>query len=203
MARTWMGFGVALAVSLACATAAQAAPVGGLTARDCITGQSAGCATNNVPWLDDAEASAVSPDGRSVYVASQNGSAVQRFTRNVTTGALTYVECYAASACDKPAGGTTGSGDVAVSADGRSVFVSGFGSDALAIFDRDATTGELTFTTCFTGGFGCPGAGANDHKAGLEGRQASPSAGTGKASTWRLRTATRWRCSTAIPRAAR
>lgn len=99
--------------------------------------------------LDGAQGVAVTPDGRNVYVASGISNAVAIFDRDPATGALSQKG--GTDACVAQVGGACGDGnalagaiDVAVSPDGRSVYVASFASDAIAIFDRDAATGNLT-----------------------------------------------------------
>jgi DNA-binding beta-propeller fold protein YncE len=101
--------------------------------------------------LDDAVDVAVSGDGRSVYVASLSpADAVAIMDRDPKTGALqqklflsgcvsetgTRGACQDGRALENAAG-------VAVSADGRNVYVTASGSDAVAVFDRDPETGAL------------------------------------------------------------
>src|SRR5262245_8329750 len=84
----------------------------------------------------------VSPDGGHVYTASFDGNAVTAFRRDPTNGKLTYLAAY-----KDGVGGMDGLGyssSVMVSPDGARVLATGFNDDALAIFDRDATTGLLT-----------------------------------------------------------
>ena len=125
---------------------------------------------------------ALSPDGRSAYVASDsadstfpgdpaNGDAVSAFSRDPRTGALRQLAGKAACIKDTIARATTacatvGRGlldafHVAVSPDGRHVYV---GSDAsragaIAIFRRDPATSELTqlpgAAACLGNGPGC------------------------------------------------
>ena len=93
--------------------------------------------------LHDPFGLAVSPDGKSVYVASIGDHAVARFNRNTTTGAISqpagaagcisdynpYVDCAAGH-------GLYGAFDVAVSPDAKSVYVASSDSDAVARFNR-------------------------------------------------------------------
>lgn len=97
---------------------------------------------------------AVSPDGKNVYVVSQQRdpvtlSAIALFARDASTGALTQLPgpqgCISG---DLPGECTPGIGlgsatSVAVSRDGRSVYVASM-SDAVAVFTRDGETGALT-----------------------------------------------------------
>ncbi|HLF24879.1 MAG TPA: beta-propeller fold lactonase family protein [Anaerolineae bacterium] len=87
---------------------------------------------DGVDGLDSAFAVAVNPDGRRVYVASYADSAVAVFERDDTTGALTFVEVHTASA-DLDA--LDGAISVAVSPDGRYLYVAGFGDNAVSVFN--------------------------------------------------------------------
>ncbi len=101
--------------------------------------------------LEGAFGVAVSPDGKSVYVASADEDAVVRFDRNPTTGALTPAGCIqdvGLADCGPTQQGLAAARGVAVSEDGRSVYVAGGDDDAVATFDRDPTTGALTPAGC-------------------------------------------------------
>jgi DNA-binding beta-propeller fold protein YncE len=117
----------------------------------------AGCISETRPMLcagghalKSPQSVAVSPDGKSVYVASAASAAVARLVRNTTTGALTQPAgsagcvsqtgagpCVDGHALNNPLG-------VAVSPDGKSVYVTSAGSDAVARLDRNTTTGAIT-----------------------------------------------------------
>jgi DNA-binding beta-propeller fold protein YncE len=107
-----------------------------------------GCAPGRA--LKEASDVAVSPDGRNVYVAARGDSAVAIFDRDPSTGALTQkpgvAGCVAkdeSSGCEqvRSVGAVEG---VVVSPDGKNVYVAARGSGAVAIFDRDSSTGALT-----------------------------------------------------------
>jgi 6-phosphogluconolactonase (cycloisomerase 2 family) len=86
---------------------------------------------------------AVSPDGLHVYVASYIASAVSIFSRNLSTGALTYV-----NQVRNGSGGVSGIAaafGVAVSPDGNNVYVASPSNSATTVFSRDASTGLLTW----------------------------------------------------------
>ena len=85
---------------------------------------------------------AVSPDGKSVYAASADSDAVARLVRNTTTGAVTQPAGTAGCVSETGAGpcadghGLDGARSVAVSADGKSVYVTSLRSNAVARFNR-------------------------------------------------------------------
>jgi DNA-binding beta-propeller fold protein YncE len=93
---------------------------------------------------------AVSADGRNVYAASYFSNAVAVFARDRRTGALTQLPgieaCVSEGGSDECAAGIGLSNPetVAVSRDGRNVYVGSSISSAVAIFARDHRTGALT-----------------------------------------------------------
>jgi DNA-binding beta-propeller fold protein YncE len=94
--------------------------------------------------LDEPRGLGMSPDGQNVYVAATTDDAVVVFDRDGTTGALTFREAHFDGS-----GGVTGpqrADAVAVSPDGDMAYV---GTSqlpaALAIFDRDPSSGALSF----------------------------------------------------------
>jgi DNA-binding beta-propeller fold protein YncE len=113
-----------------------------------------GCAQGRA--LDSAIAIAVSADGRSVYVLSErpsNGVAI--FDRNPVSGVLTQKEG-AAGCILEPENGRRGlegcrkgrslaePADIAISPDGKNVYVAVYGYEGVVVFDRDTRTGALT-----------------------------------------------------------
>jgi 6-phosphogluconolactonase (cycloisomerase 2 family) len=94
-----------------------------------------------VEGLAGAVSVVASPDGLHVYVAGAADDAVAVFARNGATGALTFVE-----AQQNGVGGVAGlrgAFSVATSPDGAHVYATGLEDDALVVFGRDPTTGEL------------------------------------------------------------
>jgi DNA-binding beta-propeller fold protein YncE len=105
-----------------------------------------------------SRAIAVSPDGKNVYVASSKSDAVAIFKRNARTGRLVQppgtggcIAAQGAGGCAK-AVGLDGPNSVAVSPDGRSVYVTSRSADSLTVFARSPGSGSLTQLPA---GFGC------------------------------------------------
>ncbi|WP_422923846.1 PKD domain-containing protein [Singulisphaera sp. PoT] len=94
-----------------------------------------------VTGMSNPVAIALSPDGTSLYVTSKLDSSVVAFKRDPGTGALSFVQ----SLRDGSGGvqGIDGAVKVIVSGDGKYVVVAG-GTDTLAVFGRDPSTGALT-----------------------------------------------------------
>jgi DNA-binding beta-propeller fold protein YncE len=97
---------------------------------------SKGCAgARNLDGATDVD---VSSDGRFVYATSFRGDAITAFTRDATTGALTELGCLAQggrSGCTA-ARGLDGAYDLALSRDGRNVYVASRFSRAVAVLAR-------------------------------------------------------------------
>ena len=112
------------------------------------TGTAGACADGI--GLDGIRTLAVSPDGTSVYGASEL-SGVTVFRRDLTTGALTQLAGTAGCVSQSGTGGACAAGraiggaaDVVVSGDGENVYVAALASDAVAAFGRDPSTGALS-----------------------------------------------------------
>ncbi len=93
---------------------------------------------------------ALSPDQKSVYVAGRGDDAVATFSRNETTGQLTFVQVIKASTANP---GLSGASFVEVSADGKNVYVAGRFDNAVVVFRRNETTGLLTYIETEKDGF--------------------------------------------------
>jgi 6-phosphogluconolactonase (cycloisomerase 2 family) len=98
--------------------------------------------------MDLTESIAISPDGAHLYTVGQ-GDGISLFTRDPATGAVTFVE----SLWNHVAGiyGLDWGEEVIVSGDGAHVYVAGLADDAIAIFERNAVTGRLTFVEAAEG----------------------------------------------------
>jgi DNA-binding beta-propeller fold protein YncE len=115
---------------------------GVVTLTDCINQDgSDGCTDGRA--LDETLSVAVSSDGKHVYVASRQSSAVAVFARDLTTGALSQLPgadgCVSEDGSDGCAAGKAlnGAQSVAVSLDGKNVYVASFNSSTVAIFKRN------------------------------------------------------------------
>jgi 6-phosphogluconolactonase (cycloisomerase 2 family) len=107
---------------------------------------------NGVDGLERANSVTVSPDGDHVYVTSAIDDAIAVFSRNGTTGELTFVDVELDGVGG--AGGLNGAGGVTLSPDGEFVYVAGNADDSVAVFNRNAATGELTFVELERDGVG-------------------------------------------------
>lgn len=98
---------------------------------------------DGVDGLDGSVNVIVSPDGNNVYGTGVDDDAVAVFARNVTTGALTYVsmEKDGVSGVD----GLDEARALAITPDGKHVYIGSQAEDGLAVFSRDSATGALTF----------------------------------------------------------
>jgi len=105
---------------------------------------------DGVDGLNHPRSMAISPDGRSLYATGSVDDALAVFSRDRTTGELTYITSLkdGIDGIDE----LDAASDVAVSPDGRSVYVTAMGDDALSVFDRDETTGALTLVESFKDG---------------------------------------------------
>ncbi|MEL7630576.1 beta-propeller fold lactonase family protein [Pectobacterium aroidearum] len=93
----------------------------------------------------------VSADGKSLYtingvtpIDGETGkSELARFAIDDQTGKLTWVGSYTGEGLDAPSG-------VAISPDGKSIYVSNYGNSTLSVFALDAQTGAPTYVQQFT-----------------------------------------------------
>jgi len=129
-----------------------------LTEQGCISEEAvlAGeCKTTKGKGLKKPYGVTVSPDGRSVYVASHDDEAVAEFSRDPSTGVVTQLqapdECVSSTASSECATDTAVGLEkaigVVVSPDGRDVYVAAGGTEpggAIVAFERNSETGALT-----------------------------------------------------------
>jgi DNA-binding beta-propeller fold protein YncE len=120
-----------------------------------------GCLGNDATWgcgdlpgapLDDATDVAVSPDSKSVYVASPRSNSIAHFFRSGPQGQIYYDGCWASrgegGCVDLPGQPLDGASGLAVSPDGSSVYVASWGSDSVAHFHSTGPQGQLTYDGC-------------------------------------------------------
>ncbi len=117
----------------------------------CISDSGSGGDCADGKALVGAWAVTVSPDGKHIYVASFVSTAVAVFARDKNTGALAQLAGTDGCISNDGSGGTCTDGhallnpySVAVSKDGKHVYVTSISSDAIAAFARDKGTGVLT-----------------------------------------------------------
>jgi DNA-binding beta-propeller fold protein YncE len=116
---------------------------GSLKGKGCIADpahDAVGCA-QTAPGLYGTEWVAISADGRSLYAAGTNASAVVRFARDRTTGALTPKGCIGdvvnnPSSCPTTAQGLSNVQSLALSADGTSLYAPSALDNSITHFRR-------------------------------------------------------------------
>ena len=104
---------------------------------------------DGVDGLDGAGNVVVSPENNQVFVTGFDDNALVVFDRD-TSGELTYRTSIQNG--DDDVEGLRGAEDLAVSPDGRQVFVTGSKNDTLVVFDRDLVSGELSYRQTFSNG---------------------------------------------------
>lgn len=124
--------------------------------RDVAPPAESGC--NRVRNLAYPRGMAISGDGIFLYVATFAGKGIVVLRRDPASGALSELpgNCVAVrgrGGCSR-AVGLTGATDVALSPDGRFLYATGYGDNAIAAFARDGATGRLTQ---LAGSSGCAG----------------------------------------------
>jgi len=100
--------------------------------------------------LDDCQTLALSPDEKNLYACGLWDGTLVTFARNTTTGGIDFQ-----NVLKNNYGGLTnfsGPQGIAVSPDGTEVYVATKWSDSLFVFNRNTTTGQLTFSKRYTNG---------------------------------------------------
>ncbi|HSD83194.1 MAG TPA: beta-propeller fold lactonase family protein, partial [Anaerolineae bacterium] len=132
------------------ATYARDADTGALTHLDSVhNGDNYGClplpCAGSVTGLDGAYGIALSPDGKFAYISSVNDDSVVVLGRNKTTGGLVDLLGGPMFRQQFTNANLNSAYGLAVSPDGKNVYVTGYTSDALLTLKRDAGTGQVSF----------------------------------------------------------
>jgi 6-phosphogluconolactonase (cycloisomerase 2 family) len=101
---------------------------------------------NGADSLFDPICLSLSPDGKQCYVASNGDNAVAWFDRDLSSGNLTY-RGYAQNGKN----GVIGIGGIlyiVTSPDGKAVYTTSVGDDAISWFNRDVASGSITYQGC-------------------------------------------------------
>lgn len=157
--RSWLRRGwpvTAAALAMALATAGGAAgAVGDVSYRGCISDNDPPAEEDCSPRMDglrSPNAVAISPDLRSAYVVGGDQALVV-LDRNRRSGGLSFRQCFddvngGSEAACPPVPAMSEPEDVVVSPDGRSVYVAATNDEAISRFNRNLTTGALTYAGC-------------------------------------------------------
>jgi DNA-binding beta-propeller fold protein YncE len=129
------------------------APGGQIAYAGCVSENGSGglCAPTPAKALDGPTSIAISRDGNSVYVSSQERSAVTVFDR-APEGQLAWAGCVSDSGSDGFCADVPGkpldfAKSLTLSADQKSLYVAALNSGAVSLFDR-AATGQIVFAGC-------------------------------------------------------
>jgi 6-phosphogluconolactonase (cycloisomerase 2 family) len=95
-----------------------------------------------VQGLDNAQGVVLSPDGKYVYVTGLSDDRVAVFSRDASTGKLTFVESLHDSGGNN---GLNGASGITMSSDGKFVYIAAAVDKSIAVFSRNAETGKLTY----------------------------------------------------------
>ena len=124
---------------------------GALTPAGCVgaVGANPGCA-QKAKGLKGLTSLAISPDGKSVYAGA---NALVHFERDTTTGKLTRIGCtggvtFNPAGCIHTATGFDNPTGIVVSSDGTSLYTTSFYNNAVLMFKRNTTNGQVTSTGC-------------------------------------------------------
>lgn len=126
------------------------------------------CARMRKNVVNEPRSPTIAPDGRSLYLANQEGVDVAVFSLDRTDGSVTFRNCVTESLRLEPScalartasrhsfGGLDAPTGLGLSPDGRSLYVTSmFGS--LEVFRRNRRSGDLTAVACVTAVRGSPG----------------------------------------------
>lgn len=100
-----------------------------------------------IKTVSGATSTAVSSDNKHLYATASNDNALQFFSRDTASGRLTLMGTYTNGINDIT--GLGGAYHVAISPNGSKVYVAANTDNAIAEFNRDAATGNLTFSKSY------------------------------------------------------
>ncbi len=103
---------------------------------------------NTIDGLNGARMLWLSPNGKFAYLVAEKDKAIAVFSRDTTSGELTFVQALKDGGTDESGNtidGLYGASAVIGSSDGKYLYVGGRFDSAVTLFSRDATTGKLTF----------------------------------------------------------
>jgi len=106
-----------------------------------------------IDGLRGANTVRLSANGKNLYATGFFGDALSVFSRDTTTGLLTQIQVLKDNTPQAP-DGLDGALWITVSDDGENVYTSGFFDDAVVIWDRNQTTGMLTYRQMLKDGVG-------------------------------------------------
>lgn len=92
-------------------------------------------------------ATAVSPDGKHLYVVSTGDFSIALYKRNITSGNISFVEMWRDRVGDVE--GLDDPYHIVISPDGAHVYVGAYDGKTVSVFDRNSTTGSLSFKQVF------------------------------------------------------
>jgi 6-phosphogluconolactonase (cycloisomerase 2 family) len=106
----------------------------------------------NTGFLVNGSTPQITANGNFFYLPCYIDDALTVFSRNTTTGAVTVLENH----IDGQSGvdGLDGASVIALSPDEKNIYVASILEDAVTVFDRDTTTGLLTFRETFKNNVG-------------------------------------------------
>jgi 6-phosphogluconolactonase (cycloisomerase 2 family) len=106
--------------------------------------------SSGIDGLDAVVGLSVSPDSSYIYAVSFDDDALAVFSRNQSTGKLTFLEVFKDGS--KGIDGLDGAASVSVAPDGKRVYVSSDADNAVVNFIRDTSNGKLTFIAAIKNG---------------------------------------------------
>ena len=105
---------------------------------------------NGIDGLNGVKAVILSTDGDFVYAAGFWDNSIAAFSRNNENGKLTYIDRYKDGLFGVD--GLSGTNDLMLSPDQNHLYATGFWDNAIAVFERNPSNGELEFIASYKDG---------------------------------------------------